>query len=84
MILVLMPGIPTFLKLVLVCFFTVVLVDSIFISWLQYVSQYPDGTSIPPLKTKTQFLRRPFQLSVNEVFGMKAEYFSFKMKVLTS
>ena len=30
----------------------------------------------------TQFLRRPFQFSVNEVFRMKAEHFSFKMKVL--
>ena len=28
--------------------------------------------SIRTLKTKTQFLRRPFQLSVNEVFRMKA------------
>ena len=35
---------------------------------LQYVAQYPDGTSIRTLKTKTQFLRRPFQLSVNKVF----------------
>ena len=42
----------------------------------------PDGTSIRTLKTKTQFLRRPFQFSVNEVFRMKAEHFSFKMKVL--
>ena len=40
--------------------------------------------SIRTLKTKTQFLRRPFQLSVNEVFRMKAEHFSFKMKVLAS
>ena len=61
-----------------------VLVDSIFISWLQHVSQYPDGTSIWTLKTKTQFLRRPFQLSVNKVFQMKAEHFCFKMKVLAS
>ena len=44
---------------------------------LQYVAQYPDDTSIGTLKTKTQFLRRPFQLSVNEVFRMKAEHFSF-------
>ena len=51
---------------------------------LQYVAQYPDGTSIRTLKTKTQFLRRPFQLSVNEVFRMKAEHLSFKMKVLAS
>ena len=36
------------------------------------------------LKTKTQFLRRPFQFSVNDVFRMKAEHFSFKMKVLAS
>ena len=36
------------------------------------------------LKHKTQFLMRPFQLSVNEVFRMKAEHFSFKMKVLAS
>ena len=40
---------------------------------VQYVAQYPDGTSIRTLQTKTQFLRRPFQLSVNEVFRMKAE-----------
>ena len=51
---------------------------------LQYVAQYPDGTSIRTLKTKTQFLRRPFQLSVNKVFRMKAEHFGFKMKVLAS
>ena len=51
---------------------------------IQYVAQYPDGTSIRPLKTKTQFLRRPFQFSVNEVFRMKAEHFSFKMNVLAS
>ena len=53
---------------------------------IQYVAQYPDGTSIRTLKTKTQFLRGPFQLSVNEVFFevMKAEHFSFKMKVLAS
>ena len=38
--------------------------------------------SIRTLETKTQFLRRPFQFSVNEVFRMKAEHFSFKMKVL--
>ena len=46
--------------------------------------QYPAATSMRPLKTKTQFLRRPFQFSVNEVFRMKAEHFSFKMKVLAS
>ena len=51
---------------------------------IQYVAQYPDGTSIRPLKTKTQFLRRPFPFSVNEVFRMKAEHFSIKMKVLAS
>ena len=51
---------------------------------VQYVAQYPDGTSIQTLKTKSQFLRRPFQLSVNKVFRMKAEHFSFKMKVLAS
>ena len=49
---------------------------------VQCVAQYPDGTSIRTLETKTQFLRRPFQFSVNEVFRMKAEHFSFKMKVL--
>ena len=49
---------------------------------LQYVAQYPDGTNIRTLETKTQILRRPFQFSVNEVFRMKAEHFSFKMKVL--
>ena len=51
-------------------------------SFSMYVAQYPDGTSIRTLETKTQFLRRPFQFSVNEVFRMKAEHFSFKMKVL--
>ena len=51
---------------------------------LLYVAQYPDGTSIQTLKTKTQFLGPPFQLSVNEVFQMKAEHFIFKMKVLAS
>ena len=51
---------------------------------VQYVAQYPDGTSIRTLKTKNQFLRRPFQLSVNEVFRMKAEHLSFKMKFLAS
>ena len=49
---------------------------------VQYVAQYPDGTSIRTLKTKTQFLRRPFQFSVNEVFRIKAEHFSFTMKVV--
>ena len=55
-------------------------------TWFRYqcVAQYPDGTSIRTLKTKTQFLRRPFQFSVNEVFRMNAEHFSFKMKVLAS
>ena len=51
---------------------------------VQYVAQYRDGTSIRTLKAKTQFLRRPFQLSVNKVFRMKAEHFGFKMKVLAS
>ena len=55
---------------------------SFFVLLVQYVAQYPDGTSIRTLEKKTQFLRRPFQLSVNEVFRMKAEHFSFKMKVL--
>ena len=49
---------------------------------VQYVAQYPDGTSIRTLETRTQVLRGPFQLSVNKVFRMKAEHFSFKMKVL--
>ena len=49
---------------------------------MQFVAKYPDGTSIRTLETKIQFLRRPFQLSLNEVFRMKAEHFSFKMKVL--
>ena len=53
-------------------------------TWILYVAQYPAGTGMRPLKTKTQFLRRPFQFSVNEVFRMKAEHFSFKMKVLAS
>ena len=48
---------------------------------VHYVAQYPDSTSIRTLKTKTQFLKRPFQFSVNEVFRVKAEHFSFKMKV---
>ena len=34
---------------------------------VQYVAQYPDSTSIRTLETKTQFFRRPFQFSVNEV-----------------
>ena len=51
---------------------------------VQCVAQYPDSTSIRTLKTKTQFLKRPFQFSVNEVFRMRAEHFSFKMKVLAS
>ena len=33
------------------------------------------------LEKKTQFLRRSFQFPVNEVFRMKAEHFSFKMKL---
>ena len=49
---------------------------------VQYVAQYPDGTSIRTLEAKTQFLRHPFQFSVNEVLQMKAEHFSFKMRVL--
>ena len=49
---------------------------------VQYVAQYPDGTSIRTLETKTQYLRRPFQFSVNEVYRMKAEHFSLKVKVL--
>ena len=53
-------------------------------NWILYVAQYPAGTSMRPLKTKTQFLRRPFQFSVNEVFWMKPEHFTFKMKVLAS
>ena len=42
---------------------------------LQYVAKYLDGTSIRTLKTKTQFLRPPFQLSANGVFRMKAGHF---------
>ena len=53
-------------------------------TWILYVAQYPAGTGMRPLKTKTQFLRRPFQFSVNEVFWMKPEHFTFKMKVLAS
>ena len=49
---------------------------------LQRVAQYPDSTSIRTLETKTQFLRRPFQFLLNELLQMKAEHFSFKMKVL--
>ena len=48
-------------------------------STIQYVAQYPDGTSIRTLKTKTHFLRRRFQFSVNEVFRMKARHFIFKV-----
>ena len=51
---------------------------------LKYVAQYLAGTGIWPRKAKTQFLGRPFQFSVNEVFRMKAEHFSFKVKVLAS
>ena len=51
---------------------------------VRYVAQYPDGTGIRTLKTKTQFLRGSFQLSVNDVLRMKAEHFSLKMKVLAS
>ena len=40
--------------------------------------------SIRTLESKTQSFRRSFQFSVNEVFRMKAEHFSFKMKVLAS
>ena len=47
-------------------------------------SLYSMLPSIRTLKTKTQFLRRPFQFLVNEVFPMKAEHFSLKMKVLVS
>ena len=36
-----------------------------------YVAQYPAGISMRPLENKTQFLRRPFQFSVNEVFRMQ-------------
>ena len=50
--------------------------------YIQYVAHYPDGTSIRTFETRTQVLRGPFQLSVNKVFRMKAEHFSFKMKVL--
>ena len=48
---------------------------------IQYVAQDPACTSIRPLKTKTQFLPRPFQLSVNEVFRMGAHDLSLKMQV---
>ena len=46
--------------------------------------EYSMLPSIRALKTKTQFLRGPFQISVNEVFQTKAEHFGFKMKVLSS
>ena len=46
--------------------------------------EYSMLPSIRALKTKTQFLRGPFQISVNEVFRTKAEHFGFKMKVLSS
>ena len=54
--------------------------NSLFSTFLRY-SMLP---SIRPLKTKTQFLRRLFQFAVNEVFRMKTEHFSFKMKALAS
>ena len=69
-------------KTVLLIIENVASFDKLGNSGLQYVTQYPDGTSIRTLETKTQFLRRHFQFSVNEVFRMKAEHFSFKMKVL--
>ena len=47
-----------------------------------YPNRYSMLPSIRTLETKTQFLRRIFQFSVNEVFRMKAKHFSFKMKVL--
>ena len=46
--------------------------------------EYSMLPSIRALKTKTQFLRGPFQISVNEAFRTKAEHFGFKMKVLSS
>ena len=33
---------------------------------LQFIAQCPDGTSIQTLETKAQFLKHPFQFSVNE------------------
>ena len=51
---------------------------------LKNIQLYPDGTGIRTLKTKTQFLRRPFQLSVNKVFRTKVEHFGFKVRVLAS
>ena len=73
-------------------FFSIRCPDYLLVSWRleawnrllysMFNAQYPDGTSIRTLETKTQFLRRPFQFSVNEVFRMKGKHFSFKMKVL--
>ena len=65
-----------------ICFSKMIYRYNYLLDCVQYVAQYPDGTSIRTLETKTQFLRHPFQFSVNEVFRMKAEHFSFKMKVL--
>ena len=50
--------------------------------WDDFFISYSMLPSIRTLETKAQFLRRPFQFSVNKVFQMKAEHFSFKMKVL--
>ena len=65
-----------------ICFSKMIYRYNYLLDCVQYVAQYLDGTSIQTLETKTQFLRRPFHFSVNKVFRMKAEHFSFKMKVL--
>ena len=56
--------------------------EQIFSENCRWVPLYLVGTSIRTLKTKTQFLRCPFQFSVNEVFRTKADHFSFKIKIL--
>ena len=52
---------------------------------VKYVAQYPDGTSIRTLQTKTQFLSEgPYSVLGKRSVSMKGEHFSFKMKVLAS
>ena len=46
------------------------------------ITMYSMLPSIRQLKTKTQFLQRPFKFSVIKVFRMEAEDFRFKMQVV--
>ena len=50
-------------------------------STLQYVAQYPDGTSIRTLKTKTQFLRRPFSYRQTKYFKRKLNISALRQKL---